>query len=417
MKITKTILCSFLFFAITTNSNAQFWKKLKKKVQNKVEQKIDKETDKAIDNTLNGKIEKEEPKIVQSVKMPELSGGSSVLKLYNYGFEYVSKDVAISVYGKFSKTNLSNAVKTYNSDKIIAPVDAFPKGYALAYNGAGYLNTKEGQIVIHHADSTKIVFSIKGTWNTQASISNNSISGSYVNLNVSDIIDKRFRNSSDIKDKKTATSNTINKKKTSISKNNNDNNSSILIPNTFSFSSSLDVQITSNDDTKANLEFLLGNYSNIYAMAISSADMGEEGKVFNVVTPKSITMFMDVGGMKIKKTVAQEQFSQADFSDKVPTNANDLQKTGATKSILGFTCYEYKYTNEGGFISIWATKDFPAKNTNISMLAMGDKSLVEGFVLEIDSKSGNEKTNVKAVKYNSSKNVTINTSEYKSMGF
>ena len=61
-------------------------------------------------------------------------------------------------------------------------------------------------VLPHHADSTKIVFSIKGTWNTQASISNNSISGSYVNLNVSDIIDKRFRNSSDIKDKKTATS-------------------------------------------------------------------------------------------------------------------------------------------------------------------------------------------------------------------
>ena len=160
MKITKILFCCLFFFGITATSNAQFWKKLKKKVEQKVEEKIDKETDKVIDNTLNGKKKKEEPKIVQSTKMPKLTGSLGVLKLYNHGFEYVTEDIAISVYGKFDKNNLSNAVKTYNSDKIIAPVDAFPEGYALAFNGAGYLNTKQGQVIIHHADSTKVVFSL-----------------------------------------------------------------------------------------------------------------------------------------------------------------------------------------------------------------------------------------------------------------
>ena len=69
----------------------------------------------------------------------------------------------------------------------------------------------------------------------------------------------------------------------------------------------------------------------------------------------------------------------------------DLKKTGATKSILGFTCYEYKYTNEGGYVSVWATKRLSCKcNTNITMLGMREGGPIEGFVLEIDMKSKNE---------------------------
>ena len=410
MKITKILFCCLFFFGITATSNAQFWKKLKKKVEQKVEEKIDKETDKVIDNTLNGKKKKEEPKIVQSTKMPKLTGSLGVLKLYNHGFEYVTEDIAISVYGKFDKNNLSNAVKTYNSDKIIAPVDAFPEGYALAFNGAGYLNTKQGQVIIHHADSTKVVFSLKGTWNTTSG--DKPISGSYINLSVSEIVDKTFVNSSNEKNKKTVSKNT-----NSNSFENNINNSPVKIPSTFSFSSSLEVEMTSSDGTSVDMEFLLGNYDNIYAMSIASKEMGEGSKIYNVVTPKSVTMFMDVGGMKIKKSAAQDQESQVNFDDKMPANSEDLKKTGASKSILGYTCYEYKYANSNSAISIWATKNFPSNNKNITMLGLGKTGVVEGFVLEIDYKADNETANLKVVKYNRNKSVTINTSEYKSMGF
>jgi hypothetical protein len=152
-------------------------------------------------------------------------------------------------------------------------------------------------------------------------------------------------------------------------------------------------------------------------MLISSTDMEEEGQMYNVITPKSITMFMNIGGMKMKKTVAQDQFSQADFSNKVSTNPNDLKKTGATKTILGFTCYEYKHTNNEGFVSVWTTKSFPIDRKNISMLGMVEDSVIDGFVLEIDMNSGNDKINMKAIKFNQNKNTVINTNEYKSMGF
>ncbi|TVZ56286.1 uncharacterized protein DUF4412 [Lutibacter sp. Hel_I_33_5] len=414
----KAAFFAVFVFGVCAPTQAQFWKKLKKKVQNKVEQKVeeklDKETDKVIDKTFDGEKKKDEPKIEQSNQLPVFSGGSGILKLYSHGYEYITKDIAISVYGKFTKDNLSNSVKTYNEDRVIKPVDAFPDGYALAFNGSGFLNPKEGQIIIHHADSKKVVFSLKGTWNTTEG--DKPISGSYINLSVSEIIDKRIvENRSETSNKNT--SNNTNNNSTNPFANINSNKTDIKIPSKFSFTSSLEVKMTSNDGSTADMEFLLGDYPSIYGMSIVSEDMGEGGIAYNVITPKSITMFINVSGMKMKKTVAQDQFSQTDFSDKVPSNPDELKKTGASKSILGFTCYEYKYTNEGGYVSVWATKDFPANNTNITMLGMREGGIIEGFVLEIDSKSGNDTGNMKAVKYNKNKSVTINTNDYKSMGF
>lgn len=414
MKQLKILTILFFMIGIATPTQAQFWKKLKKKVQQKVENKIDKETDKVIDKTLEGDPNKKKQKGKPSAELPKFKGGKGVLKLYNHGFEYIVGDEGISVYGDFNTKNLSSSVKTYNQDKVIKPVDAFPKGYALAFSKSGFLNPQGGKINIHHADSTKVVFSLSGTWNTIDG--NKPVTASYISFDVSTILDKRKNNSVN-NNVSNNTKTTSHSNSTSNSSYTNSNTTSVIIPNTFSFSSSLEVKMTSSDGSSADLEFLLGSYSNIYAMAIASKEMGAGGKVYNVVTPKSITMFMNVAGMKMKKTVPQQQFSQANFSDKVPTNPEELKKTGNSKSILGFTCYEYKYVNDGGYVSVWATKDFPANNTNITMLGMRQGGPVEGFVLEIDMKSKNETGNMKAVKFNRNKNVTINTKEYKSIGF
>jgi hypothetical protein len=418
MKLFKAAIFCFCVVGFSTKANAQFWKKIQKKIEQKVEQKIeqkiDKEADKVIDSTLNGKKNrrgKEKP----LSEIPKFTGGSGKLTFYNYGYEYTSDDASISVYGKFNTNNLSSSVKTYNEDRVIAPVDAFPEGYALASGKWGYLNPKGGQIIIHHADSTKVVFSVKGTWNTIDG--KKPVAGSYVSLNVSEIVDKRVANTSNTSMISSSEKNTSTNNTNSVQTKSSNANADIAIPSTFSFNSSLEVKMTANNGTSADLEFLLGNYSGIYGMSIASAEMGEGGKVYNVVTPKSITMFMDVAGMKMKKTVAQEQFSQASFDDKMPSNPDDLIKTGATKSILGYTCYEYKYTNDGGYVSVWATKDFPVQATKIQMLGMREGGKIEGFILEIDSKSGNETANMKAVKFNKNKNITIHTNDYKSIGY
>ncbi|QNM85330.1 DUF4412 domain-containing protein [Polaribacter pectinis] len=417
MKLIKLLVLSILLLGTSTSVNAQFWKKLKKKaeekiskIEDKVIDNLDKKTDKTINETIDGK-KKEQTKL--SAELPKFVGGSSVLMLMNDGYEYQTEDITVSVYGTFTKDNLSSSVKTYNEDKLIKPVDAYPKGFALAFNKNGFLNPEKGQIIIHHADSTKVVFSLKGTWGFGEN--KKPINASYVSLNVTKINDVR----------KTDYKRETRKNKQNSSANNenvkdlfkNSDNSSITIPDTFSFTSSLEMQMTSNGGNSANMEFLLGNYSDIYAMSISSKEMGENANVYNVITPKSITMFISAAGMKMKKTVPQEKYSQSDFSDKVPNNPDDLKKTGASKSIIGYTCFEYKYEKDGNSFTVWATKNFPMKGTNITMLGMHEGGVIDGFVLELSWKSGNETANMKAVKYNSNKNITINTTEYKSMGF
>ena len=165
------------------------------------------------------------------------------------------------------------------------------------------------------------------------------------------------------------------------------------------------------------MDILLGDYKDTYAMSIPNEEKDDSGQIYNVITPKLITMFMNVSGMKMKKSIPQEQYASISFNDKIPKKSGTLTKTGATKNILGFTCSEYKYTNDGGYVSVWATKDFPKSGVYISMLGMTQTTPIDGFILEIDSKSGNDKVTMKAVEFKKDHIVTIHTNQYKSLGF
>ena len=425
MKLIKTfIICSF-FLAISSPANAQFWKKLKKKVQNKVEQKIeqkiDKETDKIIDSTLYGKRKKNN-KGKPTSNIPKFTSDTGILKLYNHGYEYVTKDISISVYGKYDKNNLSKSVKTYNSDRVIAPVDAFPEGYALANNDDGYLNPKEGQLQIHLADSTKIVYSLKGTWNTFEG--NKPVSASFVSLAIVDIVDKRNISNNRKRDKTSKKTN----KQDEISESGKNYikdkiSPTVNIPSSFSFTKSIQLEFTDDRGDSYPMEFLLGNYPDIWGMSVAAKEMGGQGKVIMVMTPKSSTAFMDVAGMKMKKSTSLQQMgNQYNMTDKLPDDGDfECKKTGNTKTILGYNCEEYRVdynnTNDKGSAIFWVAKDFPIQNKELPMLGMKlNNPYFNGFVLEFNTISQGKKYTIKVTNV-SDKNISINTSEYRNMGF
>lgn len=393
-----------------SNTNAQFLKKLKKKltdkIEKKIENKIDKETDKVIDTLLDGKKKNDYLPISE---IPKFTLGEATLKLSNYGFEYNANDVTISVYGKFTTTNLSNAAKTYNSDKIIAPVDAYPPDYALAYNEGGFLNPKNGQIIIHYADSTKLVYSLKGTWRTYDD-KVKQVEASFVNMNVKEI--KQVGEKQDnfnSKSNKKIPSNTTNQNYSSpitVS-------TTVNIPDTFSFTSSIELEITTDENEKVSMEVLLGEYPDIYAMSYADQQM-DGSSVFNVFTPKSVTTFMNIPGMKIKKSISQQEVYKMSFNKNITEDEGEMTKTGAIKTILGYSCEEYRYSNNGGYVSVWASKTFPIQNKKVSMLGMGKDGFPYGFVMEMDIKSGKDNGNIKVVKYNPNKSLIIKTNEYKS---
>lgn len=424
MKLLKLLAFFVLLFGANQAMNAQFWKKiqkkLEKKVEQKVEQKIDKETDKLLDSTLYGKRKRnDEGKPTSNV--PKFTNDTGILLLYSHGYEYKTKDISISVYGKFDKTNLSKSIKSYNSDRVIAPIDALPAGYVLANNDDGYLNPKEGQVQIHNADSTKIVYSLKGTWNTFEG--NKPVNGSYVSLSVADIVDKRntTKERSIKKDKNTNESisnSTSNKTTNSVT-----TSPTVNVPSSFSFNKNISVEVTTDRGEKQTIDFLIGGYPDIYGISIVAKEMQGQGKVVMVMTPKTSTAFMDVAGMKMKKTTSLDQMGdQFNVSDQLPEDGDfQYKKTGNIKTILGYNCDEYKvdykYANDEGSASFWVSRDFPIQNKALPMLGMSiNNPNFNGFVLELNSSHQGRTTTIKVTDL-SNINTSINSNEFRNMGF
>jgi hypothetical protein len=196
----------------------------------------------------------------------------------------------------------------------------------------------------------------------------------------------------------------------------------VNIPSTFNFNKSIEIKITDDRGDSQNLEFLTGSYPDIYGMSVAPKEMqGQEMLIVN--TPKASTMFMNMAGMKIKKSTSLEQMgSQYNMEDKIPEDGDySYKKTGNTKTIIGYLCEEvrvdYDYTNSKGSASFWLSKDFPIQNKAIPMLGMKmNNPNFSGFVLEMSTIQNGNKFTIEVTDV-SDKNVSINTNEYKKMGF
>lgn len=188
------------------------------------------------------------------------------------------------------------------------------------------------------------------------------------------------------------------------------------IEKTYRFKGKITVEILSEQEDKASFNIFFDEQNKETICMQMSA--GEGDNIYNIISPKKAISFINASGMKIKRVLTEGEFSGFDNTDKVPKK-EELQKTGNTKTILGYLCYEYQYKNDGGIASAWVTtQNFPIKATYAPMLGMTNKTNIEGFVLELDYKANNgESATVKVIKIDKDKTVFINTSEYKSMGF
>ena len=197
----------------------------------------------------------------------------------------------------------------------------------------------------------------------------------------------------------------------------------VNIPSSFSFDKSIELEFTDDRGESYPMEFLLGNYPDIWGMSVASKEMQEQGKVVMVKTPTSSTAFMDVAGMKMKRSTSLEQMgSQYNMTEKLPENGDfEYKKTGKTKTILGYTCHEYRvdysYTNSKGSSVFWVSDDFPIQNKELPMLGMKmNNSYFSGFVLELNTTHEGKNYIIKVTNVSDNK-LIINTSEYKKMGF
>ncbi len=454
----KTFL-AFLVLSIcfTNTSNAQFWKKLKKKVQQKVENKIDKQADKLIDSTLNGKKKKKEQTKKTNTTDERLKsyGNASISHSLLYGMFSVNDLSKTKVHKEGKKVTIKGSWRTSNADvfdgyileiKHIDDIDNLKNktfkipeeaSLKLAYNALvkGKYEYKRGQV---HAPQNIQVNS--GTATVTFNKDQN------VSINFSANVKLSDYNKGELAQNDTPA--TINgmvnttspefritrlkkeQQKDPVDKMSEDEKMKIFqkmtptvnIPSTFSFHKSISVKITDDRGDAQTLEFLIGQYPDIYGLFMNMKEMGGQNMMV-VNTPKASTMFMSMAGMKIKKTTSLAQVGgNYNLDDKLPEDGDfAYKKTGNTKTILGYKCEEvrvdFDYTNAKGSAIFWVSKEFPIQNKAIPMLGMKmNNPYFSGFVLELNTTQNGKTMKMEVVKV-SDKNVSINTSEYKKMGF
>ncbi len=181
------------------------------------------------------------------------------------------------------------------------------------------------------------------------------------------------------------------------------------------FNGQVTITMETESNDKASFNLLFGPNKDVICMQMSS---GENDNIYNIITPKKIETFINASGMKIRKTTSADEFSMYNNINKIPSK-EDLVKTGKTKNILGYTCNEYEYKNDGGTIKAWVVQgNFPIKASYAPVLGMVTNGPIGGFVLELNySTTNGEKSKIYVTKIDSNKILTINSAEYKALGF
>lgn len=463
LKTKNLALLVFLILSLcfARPTHAQFWKKLKQKVENKIDQKADK----AIDGILNGKKEKQKEEVNTSaskLNKEEDFGDATINHSHTYGSLQINHLTRTTVHKKGNQFTIkghwwsseadvfdgySITLKNTSLDDLtngktfqIPSEASFYIGYdpllgdrvnrKKNWSGSVDNNLKTGTITLKFVKdkSVYVSFAANGTLSKYIETNSQQDEGYYDNKPIS--IDGKFSTNQpeftiskpDVIETKEKDSNgaLTNSDKSYLK---DKLSPTVNIPNSFTFNKSIDIEFKDNRGEIYPIEILLGSYPDIWGISVTTKEMGKNGKVVMVMTPKSSTAFMDVAGMKMKRSTSLEQIgSQFNMTNQLPEDEDfEYKKTGNTKTILGYTCEEYKvdynYTNSKGSASFWVSKDFPIQNKELPMLGMKmNNPHFSGFVLEFNTTHNEESYSMKVIEV-SDKNLLINTSDFKKMGF
>jgi hypothetical protein len=464
MKKILLIICSF-FFLGTYTSNAQLWKKLKKKAQEKIQKAEDKLVngiDKTIDKTVNGKTNKTEKKKAEEkiVTNNEKDFGDATIshshtynkiKIGHLTQTNVNKQgnkftvsghwwsSGVDVYDGYDVT-IKNTTKEelMNGKTFQIPDEAsFYIGYDPLlgdrenrkdkWKGSVKNNIESGTIKVQYVEglSVQISFNVNGTLQKYVDDGGN---GYYDEkpITINGTLTTEDPSFQITKETKTTTNNSSSSNDVSdeeLEKLYESTSPTVDIPSTFSFNKKITLEVTTDDGDNQEINILLGKYPDIYGINVAVKEMQGQGNMLMVMTPKSSVAFMDVAGMKMKKATSLDQLGdQFETQENLPEDGDfEYQKTGNTKTILGYTCYEYKvdydYTNSKGSATFWVSEEFPIQNKELPMLGMQlNNTNFSGFVLEMNGEHEGKKSTIKVTNV-SDTNLSINSNEYRNMGF
>jgi hypothetical protein len=470
-KITFILSLGLIISGIFTG-NAQFLKKLKDKVnkkvdqverriENKIENKVDQKIDKALDGTIDGLFE-------ESSKTPEYSENQNTNSSNNTEEKTYSGTISLDhgqIYGnvqintldnlKIERTNqgynfygswFSHEVDIFDGYKLEIQTDEnlelgktytfnIPKDANLRVGydpelpaTKGNANFKRGvsdeyqnldlssglvKVKINEDKSFDIDFSGQAEFVKRTRTANNEVTESNYTASVMGNIqgtDPKFL------DNKTITKNTNSQTQTASSvPNTNSSNNSAQAKDSYVFTYETVVEMTVPDQNRKNkLSYLLNPNANYMGMKAdmseySGGDMGGESLI--VMDGNQTFVFVNTSGMKIQMSSAQMGNQQQMPSDQMENyDYTNLNKTGKTKTILGYTCYEYVMSDNQNSIQMWIAPDLEVPNW-----FMQNQDVIQGHILEYSVDSPDGQMTITTLEIKDDINKTINPSEYKKM--
>ena len=216
---------------------------------------------------------------------------------------------------------------------------------------------------------------------------------------------------------------TFNSKKT-IKKEPNkvDNNTTYTTQETYQFTHKFVMQIESKKQA-STIHYYLNPKANYIGTSVDLENNNTQMITVMNMDNNTTTMFMEMNNQKSQMTIALDLESITE--DTLEEQQVKITPTGKTKTILNFTCHEYKVEGKDYYGNIWVTQDAGVSFSKSFYKTKAKKglnqawlSLVNGLTMEMNitntSKRKEENMIMKCIALEKN-NLTINSSDYKKM--
>lgn len=444
-KILKSSLILILSITFFTTSQGQILKKLKRKIDQKIENKIDRKIDKVIDDALDGEIKKKEKPTnnndQKSNRNLDKDFGDINISSKIHETIGIKKLGKVKVVQNENNYRISGSWWTHSAD--------IPDGFTLEIKNASSLksanNPQKTKFKIPEEATLHLAYD-PSMPNLKSKINNRTqaVTDKYVSYNISqgtvsvfqlddNTIHFGFTGENGLKgnlqglspdfiSKHSQSNNKRSSRSVESTTSNNQPklNSSFPSAGTFEFNYEFINKITTDKENETyTLSYLFNANEEYFGMKVDMSDLAEEsmeGESIIIYDNGTSFIFVDAQGMQIQMSSASAQ-QQAMPSDQMANyDYSDVKKTGATKSILGYTCNEYTLTDQSNKVIMWVAPDFKIPNWFTTQQNQSNQEIdLNGYVLEYNVQSDDGNMTMKTIKINENASIKIVGSDYKKM--
>lgn len=188
--------------------------------------------------------------------------------------------------------------------------------------------------------------------------------------------------------------------------------SKISSDRTYNFNQSITYTIGNGKEKNlTQMTFLTNDENSYFGIEIES---GNETKIIQISDSTKSISLIESSGMKMQTgtSTAMNKVLEKNKQQQI-TDDSDITKTGNTKEILGYTCYEYVIKTDDGISTAWITEETVFETTQFYQ----NYSKMKGLMLESTFSNGKKvESTMQAIRINTNAEVSINAAEYKSFG-